>query len=223
MQVDCIKRAHGRRRDHAGDASELHHLGIVLDGAVLGSTRGPFAATIPTCRCGVVRTARHPRPRQRDAGSATVRAPPAGPAATSDEPWPASSAIAALTVSASRSVVTRFDRAGRRRTRRLSTSRPCPASARSGHSSRSRPERPFDRSISSKSNLQRRRPRSRASRWVHRCPRRASPAGASGATPRPDGRSAASAAGARSVRSVHWISPRNPTDWRVASPALPRG
>lgn len=170
------------------DASELHRLARVQPKvSSAGSTADPIAATIRPCRCGVVRTARHPRPRQRVAGSATDRAPPAGPAATSVARLPASSDTAVWTVSAGRSRATRSGPAGRPPTRRARPFRPFPASDRSGRSIRRTREQPFAPSSSWRS----RRARARTSSPTRsRCPRGrpASPAGACGATRRPDTR-----------------------------------
>ncbi len=120
------------------------------------STGAVRAATIRPCRCGVVRTARHPRPKQHDAGSATVRAPPADPAVTSGAPLPVSSGSVAWTASDDPFAVTRSGHAGRLPTRRASTSRRFRGSDRSGPSAPTIRERPFDRSSSSRSSPARR-------------------------------------------------------------------
>ncbi len=116
-----------------------------------GSTCPARAATIPPCRCGAVRTARHPRQKRRDAGSATDRAPLADPAVTSGDRSPPSSGIAGSTVSASRFEAMRSGPAGNRSTLPEWRPRRHRVPQQPGRWSLARIERPFGCSSSSRS------------------------------------------------------------------------
>jgi hypothetical protein len=168
-------------------------------------TYSPRAATIRTCRCGAVRTARHHRQKRRDAGSAADPPPPADPVATSGNRSPPRSAIAGWTVSAGPCAAMRSGSAGSRSTpqARPGLRRDPPLGRRpAGRWSPERIERPFGCSTSSRCAPRRAGTpavlplsRVRATSRVP-CPRtcpprtcwppRASRVGACGATPRPD-------------------------------------
>ncbi len=187
----CVSCRAAERESSPDDALQHHGCGPGHGRSRPGSdsrvvTAGSRAATIRTCRCGDVRTARHPRPRPGDAGSAIDRPPPAVPAVTSVARSPGSSATAGSTVSAGPCRGTRSAPAGRRRTRPSLRRRHSPGWVPPGRWNRTQTERTFERSGSSRSSRAR---HPRASPSPSSSPPPAGkPVGACGATSRPEAR-----------------------------------